>query len=244
MGVKQLEQALVGVEIIELGQYLEEGMPVHPTHSRFYKECWHSVAFGDVCNDNQLILNEHNGTHVDSFGHYITIPGYEMIDEIPLHKLCGPCITIDATFLKSGESLEKDQIVDWEQKNERVRAGDIVLIDFGWMRYWALRPEEKTFCHGFPGLGASGAKYLRDLGIRMIGVDTLGLDKDGADNDPAHHIMLSARIPIAENLRNLNLIHGKRGFFVCLPLLIRGGSASPIRPVVLLDSETLDYSKA
>ena len=71
----------------------------------------------------------------------------------------------------------------------------------------------------------------------MVGVDTLGVDKDGADNDPAHHILLSNKIPIVENLRNLDKLHEVRGYFVALPLLIRDGSASPVRPVMLVDGK-------
>ena len=40
---------------------------------------------------------------------------------------------------------------------------------------------------------------------------------------------------MVENLRNLGLLHEKRGYFVALPLLIREGSASPARPIVLVE---------
>jgi kynurenine formamidase len=69
----------------------------------------------------------------------------------------------------------------------------------------------------------------------MVGVDTLSVDKDQADSDPAHNLLLSHRIPVVENLRNLEKLHDKRGYFIALPLLIRDGSASPVRPVVLVD---------
>lgn len=69
----------------------------------------------------------------------------------------------------------------------------------------------------------------------MVGVDTLSVDRDGADGDPAHNTLLSHRIPVVENLRNLGLLHEKRGYFVALPLLIREGSASPVRPIVLVE---------
>jgi kynurenine formamidase len=133
MGIAALEAALRDTEIVELGQYLEERMPTHPSHSKFYKTLWHGFSSGDPCLDYQLILNEHNGTHVDSFGHYINKPGYELIDEIPVRTLCGPCITIDARFLQDREVLEAEHITAWEQANGPIRGGDIVLLDFGRM---------------------------------------------------------------------------------------------------------------
>lgn len=235
MSLSALCEALADMDVVELGQYLEEGMPAHPSHSKFYKMPWHSITLGDVCNDFQLLLNEHNGTHVDSFGHYINQPGYAFIDEVPLQSLCGPCVTLDAGFLQPGETLEKEQVLAWEAQHGAIQPGDCVLLDFNWMRHWAIRPNDVTFCHNYPGLGASAAQYFVDKGVRMVGVDTLSVDKDGADHDPAHTILLSHRIPVVENLRNLPLLHERRGYFVTLPLLIRDGSASPVRPVVLVD---------
>ncbi len=235
MSLEQLCTALEDMEAVEVGQYLEEGMPAHPSHSKFYKVRWHGFALGDACNDFQLILNEHNGTHVDSFGHYIDRPGFEFIDQVPLEKLCGPCVTLDATFLKDHETLEKEHVLAWEALYGPIRAGDAVLVDFGWMRHWALRPSEGRFCHDYPGVGASAAAYFVEKSVRLVGVDTLSVDKDQAVDDPAHNTLLSHKIPVVENLRNLGLLHGKRGFFAALPLLIRDGSASPVRPVVLVD---------
>jgi kynurenine formamidase len=235
MSLQKLCEALSDMELVEVGQYLEEGMPTHPSHSKFYKVRWHGFQLGDTCNDFQLILNEHNGTHVDSFGHYIDQPGFAFIDQIPLETLCGPCVTVDATFLKARETIEKEHLLAWEAAHGPIQAGDGVLFDFGWMKYWNLRPNDRQFCHNYPGVGATAAAYLAEKRVRMVGVDTLSVDKDQADSDPAHNLLLSHRIPVVENLCNLEKLHDKRGYFIALPLLIRDGSASPVRPVVLVD---------
>ncbi|MDD3347636.1 cyclase family protein [Oscillibacter sp.] len=235
MSLENLQEALRDMDVVELGQYLEDDMPAHPSHSKFYKVRWHGLQLGDGCNDFQLIMNEHNGTHVDSFGHYINKPGFEMIDRVPLIKLCGPCVTVDASFLKEHETLEKAHLMAWEAVHGPIREGDGVLFDFGWMRYWALRPNDRKFCHDYPGVGESAAAYLVEKKVRMVGVDTLSVDKDMAGTDPAHNALLSHKIPVVENLRNLDQLHDRRGYFVALPLLIRDGSASPVRPVMLVD---------
>ncbi len=237
MSLAQLTAALSDMDVVELGQYLEEGMPTHPSHSHFFKMRWHGFKLGDVCNDFQLVLNEHNGTHIDSFGHFIDKDGFEMIDEVGLESICGPCVTMDATFLKAGESLEKEHIQAWEQTHGDITPGTAVLFDFGWMQHWDLQPNHHHFCHDFPGVGASAAAYLVEKKVRLVGVDTLGVDTDGAPGDPAHNTLLGNRIPIVENLVNLGKLHDKKGYFLCLPLLIRKGSASPVRPVVLIDKD-------
>lgn len=237
MSLRDLQAALMDMEVVELGQFLEENMPVHPSHSRFYKVRWHGFRLGDPCNDFQLIFNEHNGTHVDSFGHYVDQPGFEFIDEVPLEKLCGPCVTVDSSFLGPRETLEKEHLLAWEAQYGPIQEGDGVLFDFGWMQFWALRPDDYKFCHDYPGVGASAAAYLVEKKVRMVGVDTLSVDRYEAGTDPAHNTLLFNKIPVVENLRNLPLLHGKRGYFLALPLLIRDGSASPVRPVVLVDRE-------
>ncbi len=138
MTIESLSKELLNFKVVELGQYLEENMPTHPSHSKFYKLRWHGFSLGNPCNDFQIIMNEHNGTHVDSFGHYIDNPSYEMIDKIPLQQMCGLCVTIDASFLSAGETLEKEHIIEWEKNHGDIKFGDIVLIDFNWMVLWWL----------------------------------------------------------------------------------------------------------
>jgi kynurenine formamidase len=236
MGVAELRKALEGTRFVELGQYFEENMPTHPSHSRFFKNVWSGFETGGSYFANQIMMNEHNGTHVDSFGHFINKPGYELIDGIPAEAFCGTCVTIDASFLKEHGALSEEHIRDWEKTNGDIESGEIVLIDFNWMRFWALRPNEGRFCAGFPGLSRGGAEYFVNRGVKMVGVDTLGVDADKAPGDPAHNVLLSHRIPIVENLRNLGELRGKKAYFIALPLLIRGGSGSPVRPIALIDA--------
>lgn len=234
MSIQQLDSLLKQFEIVELGHYLEENIPVHPSHSKFYSNEWHSMKLHDVCNDNQIMMNEHNGTHVDSFGHYINKPGYELIDAISIDRFCGQCIAIDASFLQKKETLEKEHIISWEFEHGEILENEIVLLSFGWEKYWRLRPEDKDFVTDYPGLGKTGAQYLMEKRVKMVGVDTLSVDACDAKGDPAHNILLSNRILIVENLMNIDKLFMKKGYFVMLPLLLRNGSASPVRPIVLV----------
>jgi kynurenine formamidase len=50
----------------------------------------------------------------------------------------------------------------------------------------------------------------------------------------AHHVLMEAGISIMENLANLSKTMPGPFAFLALPLKIRNGSDSPIRPVALL----------
>ncbi len=66
----------------------------------------------------------------------------------------------------------------------------------------------------------------------------MGLDADGSVDAPAHTLLLGSGIPIIENLNELDRLPETGGVFMAMPLLIQGGSGSPIRAVCLLPRTT------
>ena len=72
--------------LVDLTHPLEEGMPVWPTLSRFFKTLWCSIHYGDEATAHQLVLNEHTGTHVDAPAHYLPPghPEHRWVDEVPV----------------------------------------------------------------------------------------------------------------------------------------------------------------
>jgi hypothetical protein len=64
----------------------------------------------------------------------------------------------------------------------------------------------------------------------------MGLDADGSREAPAHTLLLGSAIPIIENLKGLDRLPETGGFFMAMPLLIRGGSGSPVRAVCLVST--------
>ena len=51
---------------------------------------------------------------------------------------------------------------------------------------------------------------------------------------PTHTIWLKNDIYMVQQLCNLDKLAGKEFLFVCLPLKMRDGTASPVRPVALV----------
>ena len=91
------------------------------------------------------------------------------------------------------------------------------------------------------GIGGDASRWLADRRPSAVGADNLAWDHpDGRDPElgslPGHVILIvQAGIHIIESLFLEELAaDGVREFaFVCLPLKLRGGTGSPVRPVAL-----------
>ena len=228
----KLMELLATAKIVELGHVLEEGIPVWPTHSRFFKMKWHSPDNGDASTNFQIILNEHNGTHADAMLHYDRKDG-KSIDELPVETFFGPCCVMHFESLGKNGVVEPEHILAWEHEHGPVVKGDIVILNYGWHKLWKRMPDHKPFITDYPGLGGEGAELLRDRGVKLVGCDTLGVDALCNSHDPAHHALLYHGVAVMENLANLSQLP-PRCFFFALPLKIKGGSGSPIRPLALV----------
>jgi kynurenine formamidase len=70
--VSTLLAKLRELRVIDLSQTLEEHMPHFPTHAKFFHNLWGSYWHGDRSLSYQLVMHEHNGTHVDAPAHFIS----------------------------------------------------------------------------------------------------------------------------------------------------------------------------
>jgi kynurenine formamidase len=229
--IEQLNHLLLGMEIVDLSHTLEENMPVWPTHSKFMHHVWSSLALGDPASNYLILMNEHNGTHMDMPAHVI-LDKTETIfnaETMPTDHFMGPYKKIDCSNFEKNQLLEEQDIIAWEEENVVLMEGDIILIDFGWAKYWQLKPNDKAYLDNWPGIGVTAATYFARKKVKLVGVDTMAADIYGAKGSPAHHILLEQNICILENLNHLNQIK-REGFFIAQPLKIKDGSGSPIRP--------------
>ncbi len=223
--------ALSGLKIIELSHPFEEHMPAWPTHSKYFHTLWNSYEHGDRATTYQIIINEHNGTHIDAPAHFIREgKGHTWIDEMPAATFLAVCRTLDVSFLPKKGEVTKEHIVDWENKNGAIEKDEAVFFYFGWSKLWNKRPNDTEFSSDWPGVGRTAAEYLLDKKVKLVGVDTLAADVCNTVDFPCHYTLLGNNIPIIENLNNLDKM-STRAYFMALPLMIREGSASPVRAV-------------
>jgi kynurenine formamidase len=236
MDVSELVSNLRGARILDLSQTLEEHMPHFPTHSMFFHNLWGSYWHGGRSLSYQLVMHEHNGTHVDAPAHFISDAQPEAhvtIDQIPVNYLIGRGVHLDCRTCKETDYVSRQHIIDWESRHGPLAEGDIVLFDFGWSARWGLRPHDQPYVEQWPGVSMEAAEYLISKSVAAIGVDTLSPDPPEAlRTNPIHPVVLEKRVLIIENLTNLGELPD---FFVfmALPLKIRAGSGSPVRAVAL-----------
>jgi kynurenine formamidase len=153
-------------------------------------------------------------------GVLLDIAAHVGVDELPVD------FTVTPDHL---EAAARNQDVD-------VRAGDVVLVRTGWARFWDDAARYISQVKG-PGPGAPGARWLSARGIFAAGSDTIAFEKVPDPEMPVHvHLLVESGIHIIECL-NMEQLAADRVYefvFVAVPLKIRGGTGSPIRPVALV----------
>jgi len=237
MDINKFCDELSRANLIDLSQTLEEHMPTFPTHSKFFHNMWGSYWHGNRSLSYQLVMHEHNGTHVDAPAHFIRDPKPQAlvtIDHVSLTRLMGRGVRLDCRSYKAGDYVSRDFVADWEAKHGSLKAGDIVLFDFGWAARWGIRPHDKSYLENWPGVGMDAAEYQIEKSVDALGVDTLSPDTPEAlEKNPIHPVVLGKQILIIENLCNLDRLPDFF-IFLALPLKIKAGSGSPIRAVALV----------
>jgi kynurenine formamidase len=88
-----------------------------------------------------------------------------------------------------------------------------------------------------PGPKRAGAEWLSRHGIFAAGSDTVAFEHSPSQMEVHVHLLVERGIHIIEclNLESLAEAGVREFLFVALPLKIRGGTGSPIRPVGVVE---------
>ena len=128
--------------------------------------------------------------------------------------------------------------------------GDVVLINTGWSDYYQDPDELGLYYTKAPGVSYNLVKYLSDKKVVGVGLDTWGVDTFADESEygpersqnpkgianPAHHYFLTqSGVHTLENfkLKELASDNVELSCVIILPLMTKGSSASPIRPVAI-----------
>jgi len=234
-----LIEAFSQFEVRDLTHALEEGIPFFPTHSRFYhldanRDDDQAILF-------QILMHEHNGTHVDAPAHCMAgVPDADRdyLESVPPERLIGPAAVVDVSD-NPPHLLQAESLLTWEKVNGSIEPGEAVIFNFGWHRKWRTGIHGRAFVEQYPGIDVGLAKYLLDRRVRAVGTDCLGIDCSGSTENPAHKQLLTNHILIMENLAALDGLP-RRIFLIAAPLRIRRGSGSPIRAIALVPKQHLN----
>lgn len=183
------------------------------------------------------------------------------MDSVP--PIVTTAILLDAkAHVGKGKGLTAGEVVTAEHikamleaqglKNRGIQPGDVVYVYTGWSEHYQDPDTDKVYYNEAPGLSFDAATYLGDQRVVAVGLDTPFVDAVAAGQlagkagpppgtpagiaFPIHHYFLTqAGILILENIK-LDALVRDRVLTSCtmiLPLLEKGASGSPIRPVAI-----------
>jgi kynurenine formamidase len=259
-----LAAALRRARVYDLEQPRYAGAPVFPAHEPgvlLHLHRRHEPGLGEARTSASalLVMAEHSGTHVDALCHQAehgrlhggieidaqvqTPYGFTAlgVDTIPPLLARGVLLDVAAEgALAPGHVVSADELRAAAEGVE-LRAGDVVLVRLGSGGWWDDRPAYEAA----GGLAADASAWLVEHKPLAVGADNLawdvpGLEEPGIGTLPGHVLLLvRAGVYIIESLYLEALAaDGAREFaFVCLPLKLRGGTGSPVRPIALVEAE-------
>jgi arylformamidase len=204
------------VELIDVTVPLRDGMVHYAGNPEIRVTRVLSLAAGDSSNVSRLDFGAHSATHVDAPVHFLEDAA--AAESLPLEAMIGPADVVDATAIQQGPIDEAALSgVSIPEGSERL------LLKTRNSRLWA----SDEFTRDFVRLDGSGARYLIDLGVKLVGIDYLSIG-DGE----AHRELLSRGVVALEGL-DLGAVDPGRYTLLCLPLSIVGCDGAPARAVLM-----------
>lgn len=247
--------------IFDLAHPLEPGIPHAPAHPPYgftlTKRHGDEIYEGDVSASAELIvMGGHVGTHIDGLGHFSqggmlhsgvsarqTQTAADGLGVDSVHELA-PVLarahlvdvpTVLGRQLVAGDAVGAEVFEAWFRDRRPPARSDAVLVRTGWSRHWP-GPEYVGRPGGCPGVDLSGAKWLSEHNVAVTGTDTLDFERTPTASFPVHvHLLVDCGIPILEALNLDRLLEEDvlEFFLVAVPLPIKGGTGSPLRPLAL-----------
>jgi kynurenine formamidase len=235
---------MAACEVIDLAPLLTPNMVKWPTHpdlaiiddARTHAEHGYFLQ--------TLIIPEHVGCHVDAPSHAHASLAHKTIETYPADCVMGPAKKVDvsALDLQPGDMLTLAQYqAAAKEAGVEIEKGDIALVQFGWDRNLpggSAGRDRDWWGRNNPGMAEDLCRFFSKRGVKAVGTDTVSADLGQKDNvkvaDHGHQTYFLPRdILIIEGLLDLAKAPAQF-YFVALPLKIRGGSGSPLRPVAIV----------
>jgi kynurenine formamidase len=229
------------MQLIDLSREIHHRTPAHPSHPPVVMTVWndhHEIKKAGATEFSSkacyLSLSDHAGTHVDAPCHFNSDPAAASIDQVPLENFYTEAICLDLSHVPLKHQITVAEMeAELAESGQEIKPRDTVLIHMGVNARLFGTP---AYLHDFPGLHVDAVHWLADKGILMFGVEAISPAPEGEPNFKAHLACAERGITHIECLWNLEAVVGKGRFrFIAFPLRIRGGTASPIRAVAVLN---------
>lgn len=223
-------------QLIDLTHTLDESIPTWNASCGFnhdihidYIDCKDEYKFRVM----KVKMHAGIGTHMDAPSHCIS--GGKFIHDFDINTLLMPCFVIDVVD-KCHElySLTAQDILDFENKYEKITNSSCVMVKTGWSKYWN-EPLKYHNNHVFPSVSSEATELLIERGVKAIAVETLSPDRP-KDGFKVHNLFLSAGNIIVENVANLDSMPLIGGLVMIIPIKIKNGTEAPIRLIGLINN--------
>ena len=210
-------------KIVDVTLSVGPGMLTYPGDPVVSVERISDMSAGAASNLSVLSMSTHTGTHVDPPIHFVADGA--TIDRIPLDTLIGPAHVID---MRGSVTIGVPQLerADLPEDAERV----LFMTD------WSARWEEVSpaFPSAYAALSPAGARWLIELGVRLVGIDFISIEGATDPTFPVHRTLLGAGVVIVEGLDLREAPLGACTIW-CLPLKLRDGDGGPARVLLIAD---------
>jgi arylformamidase len=182
-----------------------------------------------------LSILVHNGTHIDAPRHMVE-KGIS-VDKMPVAQFVKEGVLINLPD-KGPNSVVA--VKDIAESGVEIRANTIVMINTGWTdKMWG----KPGFWEQMPYLERGVAAHVVNKGAVGLAVDVFpekplgrGVKLDPGEVWIANHLALMEKnLPLIQFVTNLSHIGSNRFTVVAVPLAIKGGDASPVRVIALVE---------
>jgi kynurenine formamidase len=204
----------------------------------------------------------HTGTHVDGLGHFAKnlclhggVPAAQGQSKLGGLTTCGieraaPSlgrgILLDVAAQQGVDAFSAAQAIGPKELESaatmakvRIQPGDVVLIRTGWMQHWPDQRKYYSVQSGQPGITLDAARWITEQGAACLGSDNFAVEVMPTPNGshPVHvHCLVEKGVHLLEvaNLEELSRTKTYEFLLMLVPMKIRGGTASPIRPLAVV----------
>lgn len=209
-----------------------------------------------------IVTGDHVGTHIDALCH-VSNNGvmhgdvnaaeachggrFKSLGVDKIEPMVCRGVFLDIASLKGTSRLEAGYGITAEDLasalgDTQLNKGDVALIRTGWIQQYSDPAAFLGDATGVPGVAASGGQWLAEHGVRAAGADTIQFDQvqlgPNFRQRPCHGILLWEHgIHIIEvmDLEQLAEAEVKEFLFVLSPLKWLGATASPVRPLAVVN---------
>jgi len=206
------------VAIYDISVPIREKMPVWPGDPGVKISLAMSMQRGGPVNVSALAMGAHTGTHFDAPHHFIH--GRQTVDQLDLDVLVGSCRVFE---IRTDDEIDVNHLRGLPLKGV-ARA----LFKTVNSKLWAARDD---FYEEFVYLTPVAAKFLVQMGVKLVGVDYLSVEGYHAQGAPAHLALLGAGVIILEGLNLADVPPGDYEL-IALPLKIAGADGAPARAIL------------